>query len=193
MMARSKKATVYNIIFIIAIALILIPQTRHPIQVFINKGIVLLIKPSTIDDDERQAVSSYNWKLMDSSGVAYDFSASKGKVILINFWATWCPPCVAEMPSLEALYQNYKDHKDVEFLFVSNEDPSVIKRFMSKKAYSFPVYQSLTKYPSEFDVTSIPRTFLIDKNGNIVIDKTGPADWNNDAVINTIEDLLKAF
>lgn len=192
-MTRSKKSKVYNIVLFVAIALLLIPQTRQPIQIFLNKVMVLIVKPSAIDDEDRKTITSYDWKLKDVSSNTFDFNSAKGKVIVINFWATWCPPCIAEMPSMENLYQNYKDNEDVVFLFVSNEDVSVIERFMFKKEYSFKVYQSLTQYPKEFDVTTIPRTFLIDKNGEIVIDKSGPADWNSNQVTNMIDTLLKAF
>ncbi|WP_431137421.1 TlpA family protein disulfide reductase [Psychroserpens mesophilus] len=192
-MAKSKKSKIYNLIFIVVIVLLIIPQTRQPIQVFINKGIAFIVKPSVIDHSERETMSSYDWKLMDISGQTYDFNSVKGKVVVINFWATWCPPCIAEMPSMEQLYQTYKTNDNVVFLFVSNEDVSVIKTFMSNKDYSFNVYQSLTEYPREFNVTSIPRTFIISKKGEIVIDKSGAADWNSERVTNTIDELLKAF
>ena len=125
-MARSKKSKVYNIIIVIVIALLIIPQTRLPIQVFINKGITLIVKPTVIDDSERKVISNYYWRLQDVSETEYDFNSAKGKVIVINFWATWCPPCIAEMPSMELLYQKYKGNDDVVFLFVSNEDVAVI-------------------------------------------------------------------
>lgn len=192
-MAKSKSSKVYNVIFIICVALFIIPQTRQQIQIFINKVVVSIVKPSTIDIENRKVISSYHWKLIDSDGNTLDFNSAKGKVIVINFWATWCPPCIAEMPSMEELYLNYKDNDDIVFFFVSNEEVSVIERFISKKDYSFNVYQPLSQYPQEFDVTSIPRTFVISKKGEIVIDKTGPADWNSKQVIKTIDELLKAF
>ena len=192
-MTKSKKSKIYNLLFFIAIALLIIPQTRQSIQVFLNKGIAFIVKPSVIDDSEREVLSNYNWVLRDISETDFDFNTSKGKVVVINFWATWCPPCIAEMPSLDLLYQNYKNNDDVVFLFVSNEKISVIKKFMSEKEFSFNVYQSLTEYPNEFDVTSIPRTFVIDKKGKIVIDKSGAADWNSEHVTSTIDALLKAF
>ena len=192
-MAKSKKSKIYNLIFIIVIALLIFPQTRQSIQVFVNKGIVSIVKPSIIEDSERQSLSNYDWKLRDTLGNNFDFQTAKGKVIVINFWATWCPPCIAEMPSMELLYKKYEDNNDVVFLFVSNEDVSVIKRFIFKKDYSFKVYQPLTKYPKKFNVSSIPRTFIISKKGEIVIDKSGAADWNNERVTKAIDDLIKAF
>ena len=58
-------------------------------------------------------LSNYNWTLRDISETDFDFNTAKGKVVVINFWATWCPPCIAEMPSLDLLYQNYKNNDDV--------------------------------------------------------------------------------
>ena len=109
--------------------------------------------------------------------------------MVINFWATWCPPCIAEMPSLEKLYNSYNG--EVVFLFVSDEKQEVISKFKHKHKYQFEVHSALTAFPKEFDVTSIPRTFVIDKNGNIVIDKTGAANWYSDKVIATIDGLLR--
>nr|WP_321236704.1 TlpA disulfide reductase family protein [uncultured Psychroserpens sp.] len=192
-MAKSKKSKIYNLLFIVVIALLIIPQTRQPIQVLINKGLALVVKPSVINASERKSISNYDWKLKDISGNAFDFSTAEGKVVVINFWATWCPPCIAEMPSLEALYQNYKTNDDVVFLFVSNEDKEKLYEFTVHHGYTFEVYQPINNYPEYFNVSSIPRTFIIGKNGDIVIDKSGAADWNSERVTNTIDELLKVF
>ena len=192
-MAQPQRIKTSSIIFIIVIALMIIPQTRQPIQVFLQKGIAMVVKPSIIDTSERVKLTNYDWKLNDINGATFGFSSAEGKVIVVNFWATWCPPCIAEMPSLEELFQKYKTNEDVVFLFVSNEDTDTLFEFMTHKNYSFKVYQSLTSYPKEFNVSSIPRTFIISKNGDIVIDKSGAADWNSERVTHTIDELLKAF
>lgn len=192
-MSKPKRFKTSSIIFVIIIALMIIPQTRQPIQVFIQKGIAMVVKPSVIDASERLKLTSYDWTLQDVNGNNFNFSSTEGKVIVINFWATWCPPCIAEMPSLDKLYQNYETNDDVVFLFVSNEETDVISKFIKKKAYSFNAFQPLTQYPQEFKVTSIPRTYIISKQGEIVIDKSGAADWNSEKVIDTIDELLKAF
>ncbi|MDO5977526.1 TlpA family protein disulfide reductase [Flavivirga spongiicola] len=182
-----KKISLKNIIFLIIIAALIIPQTRLPIQIMLHKGLALF-GPSVIKDTKQANLTNYNWKLKGEQG-AFNFEETKGKVVLVNFWATWCPPCIAEMPSMQALYNDYKDR--IEFIFVSNEDDAVINQFLNKNNYTFKVYNPLTKYPESFDVTSIPRTFLIDKQGDIVIDKGGAANWNSDTVRKTIDDLLK--
>lgn len=189
----NKKPKLSNLIILGIIALLLIPQTRKPIQVLLHKGIALIVKPSVVEPSKRRIISTYNWNLNDVNTDLFDFSSTKGKVIVLNFWATWCPPCIAEMPSLEALYQRYKSNENVVFLFVSNEDMNVIQEFMTSKSYTFPAYQPLTNYPPEFNVTSIPRTFIINGRGEFIIDKTGAADWNDEVVISTIDKLLTEF
>jgi len=178
-----------NIIFIIFLAILIIPQTRQPIQILLHKGLAL-ISPSVIEEEKRISLNDYNWNLVDENGNAYNFNEAKGKVVLINFWATWCPPCIAEMPSMEKLYQAYKD--DVVFLFVSEEEQEVISKFKYKNDYDFIVYSSLTKHPEIFETRSIPRTYILDKAGNIAIDKSGAADWNSESVKELLDTLLKA-
>ena len=185
---KLSKGKIKNIIFFVLISLLLIPQTRQPIQVLLHKSLALF-SPSTVDDSKQTTIEDFNWILKDESGTSFNFKSTKGKVVLVNFWATWCPPCIAEMSSMQALYDDYKDK--VEFVFVSNEKFSVINKFMNEKEYTFKVYNSITKYPNNFDVSSIPRTFLIDKSGRIVIDKTGAANWNSESVKEVINDLLK--
>ncbi|MGM5470088.1 TlpA family protein disulfide reductase [Flavobacteriaceae bacterium LMO-SS05] len=185
---KAPKLKTSNIIFVVVILLLIIPQTRQPIQVFLNKGLALF-GPSIIEETKREHLTDYNWQLVKQSGEIYDFNEAKGRVVVINFWATWCPPCIAEMPSLEALYDSYKN--EVVFLFVSNEDPKTISNFMTKNAYSFQYYLPKSSNPKLFDVRGIPRTFIIDKKGQIVVDKTGAANWNSDGVRNQLDQLLK--
>lgn len=177
-----------NIIFVIVIALMLIPQTRKPIQIILHKGLALILKPSVIDKEKRALVSNFNWKLKNQSGNVINFQNTKDKVVVLNFWATWCPPCIAEMPSLQKLYNDYNG--DVEFLFISNEESTVITDFMTENNYTFNVYKPLSNYPVAFNVSSIPRTFVINKKGEIVIDKTGAADWNSSSIRTLLDSLL---
>ncbi|MGS2727819.1 TlpA family protein disulfide reductase [Psychroserpens sp. BH13MA-6] len=192
-MAKTKAAKITNAIFIILLVLLIIPQTRKPIQVVLNKGMALIIKPKLIDTSKQVVLSDYHWKLQTIEGETFDFQSVKGKVVVLNFWATWCPPCIAEMSSMEALYQRYEFNDEVVFMFVSNEDVEVLQKFLVSKNYTFPVYQPVSTYPEAFNVSSIPRTFVLDKNGAIVIDKSGVANWSSDAVIETIDNLITAF
>ncbi|MCK0125060.1 TlpA family protein disulfide reductase [Gelidibacter sp. F2691] len=177
-----------NIIFLGIILIMIIPQTRQPIQVFLQKGLAMF-SPSIVDEEDRITLTDYNWQLVDENGLRYDFNEAKGKVVFINFWATWCPPCIAEMPSMEKLYQDYKD--DVVFLFVSSEQQEVISKFKQKNDYDFLVHASITANPVQLETSAIPRTFVINQQGHILIDKTGAADWNSKKVRALLDELLK--
>jgi len=184
---KISKSQQKNLLFLVVIALLIIPQTRQPIQVLLNKGLALF-NPTVIDDENQKELDTYVWQLEDLNGNVLDFSTIKNKVVLINFWATWCPPCIAEMPGLEKLHNDYNDK--IVFLFVSNEKKEKVSKFITKNNYGFNVYKPLTQYPKVFNVSSIPRTFLVDKKGKIVIDKTGASNWNSEKVRTVIDKLL---
>ena len=177
-----------NIIFLIVIAVFLIPQTRKPIQVLLHKGLAL-ISPSVINNEETSVYVDYNWKLKEENGTVLNFETIKGKVVLVNFWATWCPPCIAEMPSIQKLYDDYKDK--ITFVFVSNENWSIIDDFYIKNSYNLPTYNTFSKVPGQLKSNSIPATFIIDKKGNIVTDKKGAANWNSTKVRKLLDELIK--
>ncbi len=183
---KYKASTLKNSIFFIIILLLIIPQTRLPIQVFLNKGLALL-SPGL--EKNKRDLTNYNWQLKRNDNRPYNLSETKGKVVLINFWATWCPPCIAEMPSLHDLYDDYKDK--IEFVLVSSEEKTTIASFLDKKGYHFNFYTPTEIPPETFKVSSIPRTFLISKTGKIIIDETGAANWNSKKVRETIDQLLK--
>jgi thiol-disulfide isomerase/thioredoxin len=183
------KSKIKNIIFIIVLAILIIPQTRKPIQVLIQKGFAL-ISPSIENNNKIKTLTNYNWTLRDKDNNVLNLQELKGKVILINFWATWCPPCIAEMPSLQKLYNDYNDK--VVFLFVTTDWFNTIKSFLDKNKYTFKVYRpDENGYPEFLNINTIPRTFLIDKEGNIIIDESDAANWNSEIVRNTIDNLLK--
>jgi thiol-disulfide isomerase/thioredoxin len=182
------KLTQRNIVFLIVIVLFIIPQTRKPIQVLLHKGLSYINQSSLIAKEERLAVGYTNWKLKSDVNTTFDFEETKGKVVFINFWATWCPPCIAEMPSLQTLYTDYNN--EVVFLFVTSDDFETVERFKLKKGFNFKVFKPLNEVPEALTTRSIPRTFVINKSGNIVIDESGAIDWNSETVRRQLELLL---
>lgn len=176
-----------NIFFLVIIILLIIPQTRKPLQVGLNR--LFAFSPSQVSKEERRLVSSYNWPLQDLEGEKYNLREAEGDVALVNIWATWCPPCIAEMPSFENLYATYND--SVKFFFISYEQKEKLEAFLEKKNYSLPVFQPLSHAPQSLETSSLPTTYLISKSGEIVIEKTGAADWNSQNVRQIIDKLLK--
>jgi thiol-disulfide isomerase/thioredoxin len=176
-----------NILFLIVIALLVIPQTRQPIQIALQT-VISKFSPSIIDKKDRKTISYASWELRDLQGNDINFKDTKGKVVFLNFWATWCPPCIAEFQGIQDLYNDYKGV--VEFIMVSDESPETIQKFLKKKGYNIHIYSPLSNYPDDFDVRSIPRTYIIDKEGHVVIDKKGAANWNGNAVRQQLNLLL---
>lgn len=115
------------------------------------------------------------------SGQTIDVSQLKGKVIFVNFWATWCPPCREEMPSIEALYRSLE--KNGSFLMVTilyKDDPKTSLDYMGANGYTFPLFTDRDGASAKhYGVTGVPETYLIDKKGALRKRVIGPADWNS--------------
>lgn len=178
------KKNISNIIFTIVLIVMLIPSSR----VWILRQIAF--SPSIKNSREAKKIETYNWQLNGVTAESINFTQLEGKVVLVNFWATWCPPCRAELPMMQKLYNDYKDK--IAFVLVTDENREKVISFFNKNGYNFPVYNSISNPPSNFSETnSIPTSFLIDENGNILISKTGAANWNSKKVRNLIDKLLK--
>lgn len=125
----------------------------------------------------------------DGSGKTIDISRQKGKVIFINFWATWCPPCIQEMPSINKLKQQF-DEKDILFVMVDVDDNyKRSSKFMENNNYDLPVYTAVSSIPEEFLSGSIPTTVIIDKDGRVVARHEGGADYMNPETVKFFKDL----
>jgi thiol-disulfide isomerase/thioredoxin len=134
--------------------------------------------------------SAASYSFTTEAGVSINTADLKGKIILINFWASWCPPCRAEMPSLMALYQKLKDDDSYVFLFV-NEDDDKAKaiKFLENNRYAIPLYNRSGNIPNEIFGGTLPTTIVINKEGKIVLKHEGMADYNNDGFIKQLREL----
>lgn len=114
-------------------------------------------------------LATINFKLKDLSGNEVSLSDFKGKKVFLNFWATWCPPCKAEMPDIENLYNETKD-SDLIILAVNiGDDKNTTKSFIDKNKYGFTVLLDLDQsVAAQYNIAAIPTSFFIDKEGNIV-------------------------
>lgn len=175
-----------NILFIIVIILLFVPQTRKPIQVTLNR--MISFSPSKIAEDDREALGDYDWNLVNLKGEPVNFRRSIGEVAVINLWATWCPPCIAEMPSFQKLYDQYGNK--IHFYFISTEDAGKLKQFLDKKNYRLPVYQPLDMAPQKLQSQSLPTTIVISRNGKIAVNKKGSANWNDSGFKELLDELL---
>ena len=184
-----KKMTFSNILYAAFLLLILIPSSRKFIQLGVQSFLSKIV-PANINVNE--AISIDPSYVLNLKGINTDdlvLSDNNNKVIVINFWATWCPPCVAEMPAFQKLYDNYK--QDVTFAFVSNEKAITINSFLKENKYTLPIYSAQSQLPSELEYSSFPTTFIIDKKGDIVLHKTGVANWAGEDFLANLNMLIK--
>jgi len=126
------------------------------------------------------------------NGEKIQLKALRGKIIFLNFWATWCGPCKEEMPSMEALHQHYKEN---EFLFltisVDYGGPEPVRKFIEKHRYRFPVlFDPAGKTLDLFEITKIPATLIIDKKGEMIGRVIGPRNWRSPEVFSLIDQML---
>ena len=115
----------------------------------------------------------------------------KGKIVFINFWATWCPPCIAEMPSLNDLYKQFRDDDQFVFLFINeDEDVANAKTFLQKEEYSLPLMTRAGSIPADIYSGTLPTTLVLNKEGKIVFRHEGLANYNSTKFINQLKALL---
>lgn len=124
--------------------------------------------------------TDYKLQLKSLDGWKFDLvNSCKGKVVFLNFWATWCGPCQAEMPNIQNLYNHFKDNEDILILSVlRDKDPAKVREFLDKNNYSIPVYFVDGEIPEEFKVQAIPSTFVISRDGKILLRHLGAAKWD---------------
>lgn len=123
------------------------------------------------------AKADFDLKLIDKEGNTISLKELKSKVIFMNIWATWCPPCIAEMPSIDKLYEEMGD--EVVFIMLSRDkDFNKAKAFDKRKGYDLPIYTQGSRLPSMYQSSDIPTTYVIDAGGNLVLTHKGMADYN---------------
>lgn len=121
--------------------------------------------------------ADFNLQLKDKNGTVISLGDLKGKVIFLNFWATWCPPCIAEMPGINNLHEELGD--EVVFVLLSlDDDFETAKAFDQRKGYDLPIYTLAGNLPAMYQSSAIPTTYVIDAAGNLALTHKGMADYD---------------
>ncbi|MFC2125339.1 TlpA family protein disulfide reductase [Bacteroidota bacterium] len=157
------------------------------------QGLILktgIIKPDTEVNIEDTEIADYGFRVVDADGSIIDVSEWKGRVIFLNIWATWCPPCIAEMPGINKLYNDI--HKeDIIFLMLSvDEDFQKAIDFVKRKEFDFPVYGLYSSVPAVYSGKVIPTTYVISPEGRIMIRKEGMADYDSESFRSFLRSML---
>lgn len=163
---------------------------------FLQRGILAtgLMKP---DIERKTEIAStapskaavLDLSLVNSKGEKVNMKQFKGKVIFLNFWATWCPPCIAEMPGINDLYQEVKND-NVEFIMLSlDQNFEKAKQFRKNKGFEFEIYRAAGSLPQMYSTRSIPTTYVIDANGKLALTHMGMGDFDTKDFKEFLKDL----
>lgn len=187
---KSKWSWASDLIFFALIIALIIPSTRTPLVVFLKR--VTLMGPSISENDNfgKLNQNDLSWQLINNKGETVRLSDLSDKPIFINFWATWCAPCIAEMPSINKLYLDYKD--DIHFVIATYEDQALVDAFLEKHELNFPVYRYHIKEPKLLQSKTIPATFILNTKGEIVVSEKGTSNWNSKSVRTLLDRLIAA-
>jgi thiol-disulfide isomerase/thioredoxin len=177
----------FDLVFVVIIVLLVNPGTRTDVAAFFIK--LTSLPPSTLDTDEQFELSdeAKNWKIYDYKLHPISLEELNDKPVFLNIWATWCPPCIAELPGILDVYQDYKDK--VHFVLISNESPDKVKSFLDKNKYDKHPFYFYQRLPGDLQTKSIPTTYIIDKAGKVVLEKKGSARWSSGKIRKLLDGL----
>lgn len=190
-MTEKRKKLYKNILFFVFLGLIFFTPLGMELKLLVSKLRVQILDPSEEDVRTQEQLShiDYQWQLIDRGGKILSLEQKKGELILINYWATWCPPCVAEMPSFQNLYNDYGDK--MTFIFLTSDNKNKVNAFLENKNFDMPVYYLFSNAPKKLSTNSLPTTFLIGKDGKILINEIGASDWNGKKMRAILDKYLK--
>ncbi|KPL13520.1 MAG: hypothetical protein AMS26_14125, partial [Bacteroides sp. SM23_62] len=136
-----------DLLFYLLILSVLLPFSRKYVATGLNK--LIMHRPAIIREVNQISLNDedFEWTLMDLNGMPVSFRDFKGEVIFLGLWATWCPPCRAEMPNIQHLYEKYGNR--VRFVLASQEDRETILRYAEDHNYTMPVYRLVQNPPSK--------------------------------------------
>ena len=183
-----KNAIQYSILIVIFLVLWKCQVLKEPAAAIMS---TTLPTPEIDSTTTNHPDASYNLQVKDLNGQLVNMEDYRGKVIFLNFWATWCMPCVAELPSIEKLYKEFKD-ENIAFLLISNEEFEKVISYHKKKEYEVPfhIMDQEGHIPNIYFSPSIPTTFIISKEGKVVKSTRGAEDWDDDEFIEALKEML---
>jgi len=181
------KADKALIFFCCAVFLFFLPPqinaqiSQETAALFRNAKIQVLNQPMTPQEFTLSLLSGGNASLSDY----------KGKVVILNFWATWCPPCRAEMPSMETLYQRFNS-QGLEILAVDiGENANTVRQFIQNNKYTFPVMlDSNSRISRIYGIEAIPTSYILDREGKIAARVVGSISWDTPQVFAAFQAFL---
>jgi thiol-disulfide isomerase/thioredoxin len=154
---------------------------------FTEKRMTKDLKPPAL---VREIKGNYDFPFSTLDGQTRHLSEMRGKIVFVNFWGTWCLPCVAEMPTIQTLYNHFKDDTSVAFIIASRLDaPDRVRTFANKHHYSLPFYTIRDEnIPQQLRFNQYPATFIFARDGSLITKHVNAANWSDPSVVAFIKD-----
>ena len=174
--------------FVLLLLVLLIASSALVVFKLVQHKVARNMRPPHLTLSPEPA-SDLTYRTLD--GTAQTLSSNKGQVVFLDLWGTWCVQCVAEMPTVQKLYDHYKDDPGVKFLIVSRMDkPSAVRSYARRNHLDLPFYITHDdEIPPSMQLNQFPATFLYSADGTLVVKHTGAADWSDRSVISFIDGL----
>lgn len=174
---------------LVVVGVLYLTGYHTPVIAFLQRGILAtgLLQPDTelpdlYDADGPVATTNLDFRMVDPAGRVVEASELAGKVVFLNLWASWCAPCLAEMPNIDALYEDYAVDDRVAFLMLNTEDDlDKGLAYVQRHGYRFPVYRLLGGLPEALRSGTLPTTFVISPAGKVVVKHSGMGQYDTRA------------
>ncbi|MEX0720521.1 MAG: TlpA disulfide reductase family protein [Balneolaceae bacterium] len=141
-----------------------------------------ILQPDTELAEGLKKDAYFDMPMVSLGGEYSSLEEFQGKTIFLNFWATWCPPCIAEMPNIQDLYDDISSEQNIQFVMLSlDEDPQNVQDFIHRKGFTFPVFILNGRKPGVYNSSVVPTTYVISPEGEIVMEHAGMAKYNTES------------
>lgn len=193
-MNRTRLFSLSNItsgaVFLFIVLMLVNPAVKAGVMQGLMK--VGLFRADMPEEDNAGSKPAPDMSFIDGEGNTFMLSSLRGKVVFLNFWATWCPPCRAEMPSVNKLYERFREDGNVVFLTVDTDGNfKKASSFLKKHGYTLPLYISASSVPGELLGRSIPTTVIINKKGQIAYRHEGAASYDSERFMAYFEKYIR--
>lgn len=179
-----KKKTFFNLLIILFILSFFVTPVGRESKIFLIR---IFAKSPDINTQSEQKID-FDWKLKEKDNSQFNFEQSNGNVVFVNFWASWRTTSVAELKSVEQLYDDYKDK--VDFYIITNELPRPVDSLKTARDFHFKETYLIMGEKMPFDATIVPSGYIIDKKGTVVASSEGVTKWNSEEVRELLDTLV---